>query len=169
MFVCEPQYYLRMHNWMNLVKYSKDKKYFESVIEVSGDALKTDADILLHQVNLQGMMAGDIAYQIAQTYPNVEKEYMKYEDKKLGNVLFVKTDKYVVGNCFSQTYSFDTDYEALKECLYKVVLYMKENNLKSVAIPYKYGCGIASGDWSIVRKIFEDKFKNYNLKIYKLG
>ena len=168
LFVCEPQYNLRMENWMDIVGYSKDTKYFGCVEDVSGDALQTDADILLHQVNLQGVIGAGIAKQIALTYPFVEEEYVKYPYKKLGNVLFCTTDKYVIGNCFSQTYDFCTDYKALEKCLDKVVSYMEENNLKSIAIPHKYGCGIANGDWDIVRKIFVEKFKNYSLKIYKL-
>jgi O-acetyl-ADP-ribose deacetylase (regulator of RNase III) len=137
---------------------------------VKGDALNTNADILLHQVNLQGIMGGGIAYQIAKTYPNVEKEYKSYKNKELGNVLFVKTEKYVIGNCFSQKYNFDTDYEALKKCLYKVVEYMKKNNFKSVAIPYKYGCGIANGDWNIVEKIFDTIIteNGFKLTAYRL-
>ena len=135
---------------------------------INDDALNTDADILLHQVNLQGVMGGGIAKQIATTYPIVEKEYREYKDKKLGNVLFVKTEKYIVGNCFSQTMDFNTDYNALELCLDKTVEYMKENGLKSIAIPYKYGCGIANGDWDKVLSIFENKIKDYNLKIYKL-
>lgn len=140
-----------------------------SVIEITGDALTTDADVLLHQVNLQGYMGGGIARQIAIHFPKVEKDYMNYKNKSLGEVVFVKTDKYVVGNCFSQKENFDTDYEALKACLDKVVDYLKENNLKSVAIPYKYGCGIANGDWDTVYDIFKEKLKDYTLKIYKLN
>ena len=139
-----------------------------SVEEIIGDALTTDADILLHQVNLQGYMGGGIAKQIAIHFPNVEKDYMNYENKVLGEVVFVKTDKYVVGNCFSQKENFDTDYEALKACLDKVVDYLRENNLKSVAIPYKYGCGIANGDWDTVYDIFKEKLKDFIFKIYKL-
>ena len=101
----------------------------ENINLIIGDALTTDADILLHQVNLQGVMGGGIAYQIAKTYPNVEKEYKEYKDKQLGNVIFAKTDSYVIGNCFFQTEDFDTDYQALEKSLDKVVEYMKLNNV----------------------------------------
>ena len=132
----------------------------------NGDLLQADVDIILHQVNLQGFMGGGIAYQIAKTYPNVEKEYMEFKEKELGNVCFVKTNKYVVGNCFSQNWYFETDYTALGKCLDKVVNYMKANSLKTVAIPYNYGCGIASGDWNTVVKIFNKKIPD--IIIYKL-
>lgn len=139
-----------------------------NVIEVIGDALDNQCDVLCHQVNLQGVMGGGIALSIANKFPNVESEYEKYSKKKLGEVCFVKTSNYVVANCFSQTWTFDTDYESLKMCLDKVVDYMNENNLHTVAIPYKYGCGIANGDWNTVRSIFEEKLVGFTLYIYKL-
>ena len=132
----------------------------------NGDLLKADVDIILHQVNLQGFMGGGIAYQIAKKFPNVEKEYIEFEEKELGKVCFVKTNRYVVGNCFSQNWYFETDYQALRQCLDVVLEYMFKNNLKTIAIPYKYGCGIASGNWDIVLEIFERKIPD--IIIYKL-
>lgn len=140
-----------------------------SVIELVGDALNNDCDVLCHQVNLEGVMGGGIALSIANRFPNVEKEYVFYNKKKLGEVFFAKANEYVIANCFSQTESFDTDYDALAKCLDKVVEYLKKNNLHSVAIPYKYGCGIANGDWNTVKGIFIEKLKNFTLKIYKLN
>lgn len=138
------------------------------LVEKEGDCLSTMTDILLHQVNLDGIMGGGIALQIATKYPSVEREYTKYNNKVLGEVLFTKVDNYVIGNCFSQDKNFNTDYEALKKCLEKVKKYMDINELYSIAIPYKYGCGIANGDWDVVKKIFIDAFKGYQLVIYKL-
>lgn len=111
-------------------------------------------------------MGGGIAYQIATQYPNVLKEYQKFKNKRLGEVCFVETKQYVVGNCFSQESNFDTNYDALEKCLDKVIEYMKEKNLKAVGIPYKYGCGIVNGNWDIVKAIFERKISK--VKIYKL-
>lgn len=136
---------------------------------IKGDLLLSDVDIILHQVNLQGVMGAGIAYQIAKTYPNVEKEYRQFNKAVLGEVCFVETNKYVVGNVYSQNSNFTTNYQALKEALEKVNEYMKKNNLKSVGIPYGYGCGIASGDWNIVSKIFEQVLGKYDLRIYKIN
>jgi O-acetyl-ADP-ribose deacetylase (regulator of RNase III) len=133
---------------------------------IKGDLLNANVDIILHQVNLQGFMGGGIAYQIAKKYPNVENEYMKSPQKELGKVCFVKTTNYVVGNCFSQNWYFETDYLALRQCLDEVIEYMNINNLKTVGIPYNYGCGIACGNWDIVSEIFERKIPD--IIIYKL-
>lgn len=133
---------------------------------IKGNLLDAKVDVILHQVNLQGFMGGGIAYQIAQKYPNVEKEYENYSQKELGKVCFVKTKDFVVGNCFSQNWYFETDYSALRQCLDEVIEYMNINNLKTVAIPYKYGCRIATGNWDVVSEIFERKIPD--IIIYKL-
>ena len=125
---------------------------------IRGDLLSADADIICHQVNLQGYMGGGLALSIAKRFPSVEKEYQNYEPKRLGEVCFSNTDTFVIANCFSQTEDFDTDYSALRKCLFKVKEYMNLNGLKTIAIPYKYGCGIANGNWDIVSTIFESIF-----------
>ena len=55
---------------------------------IKGDLLKADADVICHQVNLQGVMGGGLALSIAMKYPNVNKIYEDYEAKKLGEVCF---------------------------------------------------------------------------------
>lgn len=138
-----------------------------TVIRLLGNALDTDCDILCHQVNLYRSMGGGIAKEIAIRYPEVKREYINFNNSKLGEVCFAKTKTYVIANCFSQD-GFTTDYEALNSCLDKVVEYLNTNNLNSVAIPYHYGCGIASGDWDKVNNIFIKKLAGYTLKIYKI-
>ena len=132
---------------------------------IKGDLLETNADIICHQVNLQGVMGGGLALSIARKYPNVNKVYKDYKQKKLGEVCMVYTYDFIVANCFSQTEDFNTDYKALRVCLLKVRKYMSHCGYRTVAIPYKYGCGIANGDWETVFNIFKDVFLGYELLI----
>lgn len=136
------------------------------VIEIYGDALKNDCDVLCHQVNLQGAMGGGIAAQIAYKYPQVEDEYVRFSNKILGEVCFAKADKYVVANCFSQDWDFATDYNALRCCAQKVNKFMDKNGYISVAFPYHYGCGIARGDWEKVLDIIYSELSDKTIKIY---
>ena len=137
---------------------------------IKGDLLKANADVICHQVNLQGVMGGGLALSISTKYPNVNKVYEDYKPKKLGEVCMVYTNDFIVANCFSQTEDFNTDYKALRKCLLKVRKYMLDCGYRTVAIPYKYGCGIANGDWETVFNIFKDVFLGYELLIYqKLG
>ena len=141
---------------------------------INGDLLKSDCDIICHQVNCQGVMGGGIAKQIAALYPECELQYKKYcevenyEYSQLsGKYLKVYTVDYDIINCFTQKFNFDTDYEALKKCF--SYLLSKHYDLK-IGIPYKYGCGIANGDWNTVSKILNDISDEYNcvLYVYKL-
>ena len=81
---------------------------------IKGDLLSTDAELVLHQVNLQGVMGGGLALSIARKYPNVERAYSNFKDKKLGAVVYAPADKFFIGNCFSQNADFTTNYDALK-------------------------------------------------------
>ena len=132
---------------------------------VKGDLLKANVDVICHQVNLQGYMGGGLALAIARNFPDVKETYINFRHKKLGEVCFAKTDKFVIANCFSQKRNFDTHYEALEQCVRTVKGYMDANGLKTIAIPYKYGCGIANGNWSIVLSIFESMFDNLTVYI----
>lgn len=133
---------------------------------VKGDLLEANADVICHQVNLEGVMGGGLAYSIARKYPKVNKVYKNYIPKQLGEVCFADTKDFTIANCFSQTEDYDTDYKALKLCLYKVKGYMISCKYSRVAIPYKYGCGIANGDWKKVLSVFEEVFKGFNVLIY---
>ena len=138
---------------------------------IQGDLLQTDAPLILHQVNLQGVMGGGLAYSIAQKYPSVERKY-RYFCGELGDVLFCRTKDFVVGNCYSQNEDFTTNYDALAECFLEVREYMVRRRISTVALPYKYGCGIARGDWATVEDIITkvlDAFDDLNVLIYKLG
>lgn len=65
-----------------------------------------------------------------------------------------------------------TDYEALEKS-FKELKYMLENQHYTnfeVRIPYNIGCGLAGGDWNIVKSIIENIFYNakYIVEIWKL-
>ena len=135
---------------------------------VHGDLLTTKAPLILHQVNLNRVMGGGLAYQIARKYPTVEREYSRFYGM-LGDVFYSKTEDFIVGNCYSQNGDFTTNYDALFTCLLDVREYMLNNNIDTVAIPYKYGCGIAHGDWARVKKLFKIVLGKFTVLIYKFG
>lgn len=135
---------------------------------VHGDLLTTNAPLILHQVNLNRVIGGGLAYKIARKYPSVEREYSRFHGL-LGDVLYSQTDDFIVGNCYSQTDDFTTNYDALFICLLDVRKYMLNNKIDTVAIPYKYGCGIAYGDWAKVKKLFKRVLGTFTVLIYKFG
>ena len=146
------------------------------IIIKQGDILKATENIICHQCNTEGIFGGGLAYQIKGKYPNCEisainhVKTLKNKCDVVGtyNIYFVDNNKEIV-NCFTQKENFDTDYEAIKNVFSDILKFCKDFN-KTIAVPFKYGCGIANGDWNIVNKIFEDLSSKYrvDISIYKL-
>jgi O-acetyl-ADP-ribose deacetylase (regulator of RNase III) len=143
------------------------------IIIKKGNLLESTENLICHQVNEDGYMGGGLALQIATHYPDVEKEYKQYvKDMKeygLLNHFLIShiSDTQAIVNCFTQQ-DFATQYDAIREVFTYLKHYAKENNL-TIAIPYKYGCGIANGNWEEVEQILIDIFDDYDITIYKIG
>lgn len=159
---------------------------------VNGDLFTSDADVICHQVNCQGVMGSGVAKQVREKYPTVYQYYKALcdNDKKvmathgltkttlLGRAQVVPKkdyfvdeyqDKQKIANLFAQEfYGYDgncyTDYDALRRAL----AFINERfRGKSVAMPYLMGCHRGGGDWSVVTKIIEDTLTDCEVILYK--
>ena len=133
---------------------------------IKGDLLKQKG-LLCHQVNTYGVMGGGLALQVKSQFPHVYDIYKSYcEEKEYENKLYqaikISKDTYIV-NIFSQE-EFNTNYDKLYKALYEIVLYAKESGMQ-VNLPYKYGCGIANGNWDTVSEIIEQIELQYDIEI----
>jgi O-acetyl-ADP-ribose deacetylase (regulator of RNase III) len=126
------------------------------------DILTIECGIIAHQVNCQGKMGAGLAKQIRAKYPQAYDEYMDWfedEKMKLGTVQLVKIKPhlYVANLAGQEQYGLwrtqknrcHTDYQALTECLTQLQEIAQERKLTPY-LPFKIGCGLAGGDWSIV-------------------
>ena len=66
---------------------------------------------------------------------------------------------------FYRKYGRQTDYKAFAKGL-KVIKDTYPN--KSIAIPYKIGCGLAKGNWNKIKEIFNLAFPKKEIVVYKL-
>lgn len=141
-----------------------------------GNILDCTENIIVHQVNSQGVMGGGLARQLADKYKGLEPFYFEHCREKnnsyqilSGTVLFYGdvNNRRKIANIFSQKENFNTDYKAMKIALKEVKQYAKDIKL-SIAIPYGIGCGIANGNWDKVYKIIEQVFSDYKVILYKL-
>ena len=69
---------------------------------------------------------------------------------------------------YEKTYP-DGKYDRLRyfeECLWKLDEYCKENRIKTVAVPYGIGCGLAGGNWNDYVKELEKT--KVDVVLYKL-
>lgn len=146
----------------------------------NGDLLKSGCDIICHQVNEYGVMGAGIAKQIKDKYPKAFSDYTKAikEAKSKGKnlpmfALSKQPEGVIVANMFTQR-SGKTDLELLNNAAVFLLIQifdlfitkLKFNEMTGVffdrpfrvGIPYKYGCGIAKGDWNEVWKVWEGVF-----------
>lgn len=148
---------------------------------VNGDIFQSGADVIVHQVNCQGVMGSGVAKQVREKYPNVFQKYRelcnRYKDAHnesglLGVAQIVQTDngstKYIA-NLFAQNnFGYDgkcyTNYEALRKCLAYVAQQFRHS---TIAIPYLMACHRGGGDWDMVSKMIEEEFEGCDVTFYK--
>lgn len=145
---------------------------------IKGDIFESDADVILHQVNCQGVMGSGVAKQVREKYPVVFEQYKAWCDDPnirkdlLGKIQAVhtnKTGKRMIVNLFAQdNFGYDgncyTNYEALKQCLEEV---NKQFAGRTVAIPYLMACHRGGGDWAVVFKMIEEALIDCDVTLYE--
>ena len=145
------------------------------VVENS-NLLDVQEGIICHQTNCIGVMGGGIALQIRKKWPKVFEDYsddcaiFKEDPRRLlGHVqdVLVKNNL-VVANCYGQVfpgYGLMTDYKAWDTILYNLRDLSNYFNL-DLHFPWMVGCGLAGGDWNVMRKKIENAFSDPNTKVF---
>jgi len=156
---------------------------------IKGDILEQDVDMIAHQVNTIGIMGAGLAAQISTKYPEAVMSYKQFCTMNKNNDIigeFIPCKVYneklnkrqLILNCFTQRgvnlrNERHTDLEGIKTCFNKIKEEAKHAfpNGCTLAIPYKYGCGLADGNWDEeVLPLFVEIFgneENINLFICK--
>lgn len=158
-----------------------------SIEIVHEDILKSNADVIVQQVNCIGVMGGGLALSIYKKYPINKKEYLKYINKNhkkikkseelLSRVLYVDThDGTIIANIFGQDYirknRYDKTVYTHEDSLIKGLTEVRDKCEKlnlSLAIPYEIGCGMANGNWNRISKKIEKVFEDSDVlvKLYR--
>lgn len=142
------------------------------------DIFESGADVILHQVNCQGVMGSGVAKQVREKYPKVYYNYKmlcdatsaKKKNSLLGAAQCVPADdgKFIVNLFAQENYGYDgkcyTDYAALRRCLKAVADYPIFDDC-TIAIPYLMGCHRGGGDWNKVYEMIEEVLGDYNVLI----
>jgi len=144
------------------------------VQEVIGDLLTVDADFICHQTNFYGVMGGGVARAIWNKLLDDNARYA-YRDlcraqgrnllgcvQNLPAIRGSDEKAVILFNLFCQDDNPQADggltrYDCMRSCLEYVERCAKLHR-KTVALPGYMGCGIAGGNWRIVRGIIEDVF-----------
>jgi O-acetyl-ADP-ribose deacetylase (regulator of RNase III) len=134
---------------------------------IKGSILDSKDEILAHQVNCKGVMGAGLAKFIKAKYPRTFAEYKKQirivgPDNILGRCHVVKESDRYIANLFGQyAYSVGkshTDYEALEMAFMSLRDFAESKALRTIAIPYNLGCGLAGGNWDVVSAIIDKIF-----------
>lgn len=145
---------------------------------IDGNVFDSQANIICHQCNCQGVMGSGVAAEVKKRYPHVFQKYRQdYLDGKLelGYVCFAtaKQDQVIANMCGQDLFGYNgsmyTNYEKLQDCLNRVKEYaMFDYDVKPViALPYMMSCCRGGGDWNVVYKMIEDTFKNFDVEIWR--
>lgn len=147
----------------------------------NGNLLTSDCEVICHQTNCMGAMGGGIAREIRSVYPEAYvtlRKRFELAEVKLGEVDFVPTirDGFMrcIVNCYGQMEYLPrgvnhTDYDALQKCFDKIKEEFVERNY-TIGFPYRFGCGLAGGDWPTVLKMITDNFggDDWRVEIWRL-
>lgn len=129
---------------------------------IQGDITTMQRGIIAQQVNAAGVMGAGLALAIRKRYEVVYQEYRDaYEAGRLhlGQAQFSAINDQLkvanlVGQRFVGTQARQTNYMALGRALKEASDYAASVGL-ALYVPFKIGCGLAGGHWSIVSSILE--------------
>jgi len=138
---------------------------------IFGDLTAMTSGIIAHQVNTQGVMGKGLAGILNKTFPGLQSAVKSYiatvenPESLIGTVYYFQaTPTILIANCFSEIGMCsdrkegdppNTSYDAVIRCFNSIESNPNKND-KEVYIPFKYGCGLAGGNWDIMLKIFKD-------------
>jgi O-acetyl-ADP-ribose deacetylase (regulator of RNase III) len=150
------------------------------IYHLKGDLLNSDCNIIVHQANCYKKMGAGIAKQIKNAFPEAYQTDVNYPhspDERLGKISCAFSPnhggKYIV-NLYGQKEWWGTgcktNYRAFElglEETMKLVNQLKQKGvLVKIGLPYLIGCGLAGGDWNVVKIIIERVSKKFGHDIY---
>lgn len=139
----------------------------DMVHTVSGNILTSKAEAIVNTVNTVGVMGKGIALQFKKAFPDNYEAYAaacKKGEVVPGKVFVTKTFwmgsvKYVINFPTKRHWKGKSRLEDIENGLADLVEFVRENKIKSIAIP-PLGCGLGGLSWQVVSKIIRKSFEN---------
>lgn len=153
------------------------------ITEKVGNLLTSpDVDVIVHQANIFHTFGSGIAAQIRKLYPlayQADCVTGKGDIQKIGTYSHARipsplhrNKEVVVVNMYSQSGLGGQDRQTTYDGVVVGMTSLRDKLEAStngrklvVGIPYKYGCGLANGSWTIVRAILEDVWGKSPVKV----
>jgi O-acetyl-ADP-ribose deacetylase (regulator of RNase III) len=139
-----------------------------SVALKSGDLLKDNSEAITNTVNCVGVMGKGIALQFKQRWPQNFKAYVhacKHKLIKPGNVFIHDMGqwaqpRYIINFPTKVHWRGDSKIEYIDSGLRDLIAQVERLGIKSIALP-PLGCGNGGLEWSKVKRVIFDAFKNH--------
>ncbi len=133
---------------------------------IKEDILKIETEAIVNSVNLKGVMGKGLALAMKNAYPENFKLYKEACEKeiiKIGKIFVTETGKffpkYIVNFPTKNHWRFPSKYEYIEEGLVDLKKWLKENKIKSIAIP-PLGSGNGKLNWIKVKGIILDSLRD---------
>lgn len=134
-----------------------------------GNLLEAETDALVNTVNTVGVMGKGIALMFKERFPKNMAEYAKACKKKevvTGKMFITETGelmgpKWVVNFPTKRHWRHPTKLEWIEEGLEDLKLFIKRNQIRSIAIP-PLGSGNGGLDWAVVKTVIEARLSDLN-------
>lgn len=150
-------------------------------MEVLGDIVNAQVDVIAHQCNCVTKVGKGLSHSLFKQYPEANIYRIRKTHSIPGNSIIIYVEKprskvKYIANMLAQYYPGPSKYENdtpqmrvewFKACLQQVADFMQGNQLTSLALPYRIGCGLAGGNWTIYEQVIRE-FSEHNfwLSIY---
>lgn len=151
---------------------------------VKGDAVKAllagDVDFLMHCCNAQGVMGAGIALQVKKAFPQVFEDYNAYCNIS-GKGRWLLGNNVISGKVINAIVQYSwggiarqLHYGAIAQCIAGL---HEDKRIRDaglgmrptkIAVPYLMGCGLAGGDWNVVKELLEAKPNFVTIVVYEL-
>lgn len=141
---------------------------------LKGNLLDSTAAALVNTVNTVGVMGKGIALQFKEAFPVNNRKYIeacKAGTLYPGKLLAVKDhnallgEKLIINFPTKKHWRHPSKYEYIEEGLKALVILIKEQSVKSIAIP-PLGCGNGGLNWSRVKQMIIQHVEPLNLETY---
>lgn len=141
---------------------------------LEGNILDSKAEALINTVNTVGIMGKGIALQFKKAFPN---NYIAYKQACLNNEieigkLFLFRDqninsgeKIIINFPTKKHWRNPSQYDYIESGLVDLVDVIKDNKIKSIAIP-PLGSGNGGLEWEKVKVLIEKKLSNLNIDVF---